>query len=162
MRPTTSKRQLQCILTDSDRLHYSREIARAVEHKRSAETRLKSAQDQIKSEITSAEEEINRYSTSISNGFETREVECSIQYDFEHGVKTFFRTDTGELVTTETISDRERKEWLDFGNEDGPVPIPEGSKQPEVVEVVPAETFQMPDGSKDEEDPNDDDLDLDK
>lgn len=130
MRITSVVRELACLLTTDEKVQYSSEIARAIEDKRAAETRLKTHAAQIKSEISLADQQINRLSTIISSGCEYRQIECKVVYEFSRGKKEYFRVDTGALAGDDWITESERQEQLNLesGEEEGPVAIPAGEK----------------------------------
>jgi hypothetical protein len=126
-RPTEIKRMLECIITDQDRLNFSKAIAKAVSDKARKEDNLKSFSTQLKSEIQRCEGDINSLSEKLNSGKEYRDVVCSVIYDWQEFVKRIVRIDTGEQIDVDIIPEKERQEHLNlFPREE--------SKKDEVVE----------------------------
>lgn len=110
MRKTSEILHLECVLTNDDRLAMSKDLSDSINKMKAQEDKLKTAQAQIKSEIQMLDANINRLSNCISTGKEFRDVECTIEYNFVTGTKTWYRTDTGEEAKNDIISERERQE----------------------------------------------------
>lgn len=103
---------LECVLTDKEKLAYSKELSEAVSKKTRAEESLKSFQTQMRAEITGNEAKINLLAEKLNTGKEYREIDCEINYDFEKKEKTWVRLDTGEIVKTRAIPEEEMQEEM--------------------------------------------------
>jgi len=110
MRIKKEKLVLPCILTDAEKLEFSRSLTLHISDKKKCEDNLKSMASQIKAEIQAHEGNINSYAEKISTGREYREIFCEIVYDFSNRTKSWVRTDTGEVVKAGTISEEELQE----------------------------------------------------
>ena len=73
---------------------------------------LKRLQHRKKAEIQESDGVIARLSEAINNGYEYRDVECRIAYDFQAKIKTWYRTDTGEVEKQDIISEGELQEEM--------------------------------------------------
>ena len=105
---------LECILTDKEKLEYSKQLAENVSNKARAEDSLKSFQTQQKAQISNHEAQINLYSEKINTGKEYRAIECQVIYDFEKKEKSWKRKDTGEIAKTDIITEKELQEEADL------------------------------------------------
>jgi len=112
MRPTSQELELECILTDKERLQYSKGLSETISAKARAEESLKSFQTQKKAEITGFEAKINLLADKLNTGREFRLVECKIKYDFKKREKNWVRKDTGEIVRIARIHEEEMQEEL--------------------------------------------------
>lgn len=74
---------LECILTDPEKLTYSKEMAEAVGLRARSEDSLKSFSTQIKAQIAGHDAKINLLAEKLSTGREYREVECVTIKDFK-------------------------------------------------------------------------------
>jgi hypothetical protein len=115
MRPTKDTLSLECILTDSERLAYSKSLAENISEKTKSENRLKSFSAQAKAEIAGHDADISLLCEKINTGREYRDVLCNIVYDWEKKTKQWIRTDMPDVVARETkISADELQEHLDL------------------------------------------------
>lgn len=112
MRKTSEKLQCKCILTDEETLKYSRDMSSAKSKQSRFESELKSYTITKKAEIQEQETKVLIFSEKINNGYEFRDVECEIVYDFDIKIKRWYRKDTGEVEKEDIISDRELQEEL--------------------------------------------------
>ena len=101
---------LECILNDTEKLAYSKDLGENITLKTRSEESLKSFQTQKKAEIAGHEAKINLLADKINTGREYREVECKIEFDWDEKVKSWVRKDTGANVKTERMSDEEISE----------------------------------------------------
>lgn len=107
MRQKKEVLNLECRLTDSEKLDYGRENAGlqiTIEQKRSA---LKEIRDRYNDEISASESRILVLSRALDSGKEYRSVECRIERDWERGRKLWYRNDTGELAKDDIIPEDE-------------------------------------------------------
>jgi len=77
------------------------------------------------SKINIAEGEAWALREKFERGFEDRQVQCHIDYDWAEGTKTIIRVDTGEVVEVLEIPEKERQMSLLQG---GKVEVIEGCK----------------------------------
>jgi hypothetical protein len=110
MRKTKDNLVLECVLTDKEKLDYSKTLSEKITEKQRLEESLKSVQTQMKADITSCEGTINSIADKINTGKEYRHVECEIKYDFKKGMKRWIRIDTGKEAKVETIREDELQE----------------------------------------------------
>jgi len=110
MRKTKEKLTLECILTDQEKLVYSKQLAENLSKKQRAEDTLKSFKTQKTAEITGLDAEINLKVDKINSGREYRDVECAIFWDWDRKVKVWTRTDTGEVAKEDIIEEHEWQE----------------------------------------------------
>ncbi len=99
----TEELNLECALTNPEKLDYSKDLAENINRKARAEDSLKAYKSQAKSEIEGHEAKINLLSQKISSGMEYRMVECSIEYDWNNKTRTWVRLDTGEIAKDDII-----------------------------------------------------------
>lgn len=112
MRVTTQKLELECVLTDKERLKYSKELSESISSKARAEESLKSFQTQKKAEVVKLEADINMLADKLNTGREFRLVECETKYNFKKKEKSWVRKDTGEIVRIARIAEEEMQEEL--------------------------------------------------
>lgn len=113
MRKEKEKLNCKVILTNEEMLNYGKAVAAINSKKVLTENGMKTFVAQKKAEIAECEATISRLSEIVNNGYEYREVECRIHYDWESKTKTWFRADTGEIEKTSIISESEMQEYLD-------------------------------------------------
>jgi DUF1365 family protein len=106
-------KELPVKLTQTEMLDKAKELSRANQDIVSLESSMKSMASEFKSKIQGKEAEIDILSQAISNGYEYRPVECYWDYDWKGGKKHLVRTDTGESVRVEDISQSERQGRLE-------------------------------------------------
>ena len=104
---------LECILTDTEKLNYSKEMAEAVGLRVRAEDGLKSASTQFKAQIAGHEAKINLLAEKLSTGREYREVECDVVKDFKKKIKNYIRKDTGAVARTDELSESDLQTELE-------------------------------------------------
>lgn len=113
-RITKEKVNLQCALTDEEKLRYGSEMSRHLNDLRQCEDSLASFKSQIKGEIETHEARINALSQKIYSGKEFRDVECEIEYDWEKKTRHWIRTDTGEIFKEEPIPECDLQEEMEL------------------------------------------------
>lgn len=95
--------QLECILTNEEKLKYS---------KARAEDNLKSYQPQTKAQIASFEATINLLADKLNSGTEYRDVVCDIIVDYKAKTKSFIRKDTGQTARLDELSEKDLQQEL--------------------------------------------------
>lgn len=101
---------VECLLTDQEKLVYSKSLGENITLRSRAEEGLKSFSTQKKAEIAGYEASINLLADKINTGREYRDVECDIQFDLDEKLKTWVRKDTGEHAKVEKMTDEEIEE----------------------------------------------------
>ncbi|MCK5236445.1 MAG: hypothetical protein KAR06_05600 [Deltaproteobacteria bacterium] len=101
-------------LTQEEVLHYSKELAKETQDLEEIEKRKKDVMADFGSQILKHKSEVGVLSRKISTGEEYRDIECEWNFDWKDGRKRLYRTDTGELLQTDKISDYERQQKLDL------------------------------------------------
>jgi len=116
MRQTKETINLECKLTDKEKLEYSKQISEAITRRAGIEDTLKAIQSQKKAEIAEHEEKINRLASYINSGFEYRMIECKIEYDFKAKERRWIRSDNKEITKTDIIPEKDLQEELALKN----------------------------------------------
>lgn len=98
---------LECLLSDAEKLTYSKDLGEQITLKTRSEEALKSFSTQKNAEITGHEAKINLLADKINTGREYREVECEIKFDWEEKTKSWVRKDTGEVAKVENMTEDE-------------------------------------------------------
>lgn len=109
---TKIKKTLKVTLTTDELLSYGAEQSRAVCQLNSVEKELGEIKESFKSKIAGLELIIGRNSQLIDQGYEYRETDCNVMFDWVLGTKEIFRLDTGEMVESSKIQTWERQEEL--------------------------------------------------
>lgn len=105
--------ELECHLTDAEKLAAGKELGDALEDMRRIEERLASFKAQVKAEASQKQAEIGILSQMLNTGRQYRSVDCEIRYDWAASSKTWIRLDTGEIVKVQGISDHERQQQFE-------------------------------------------------
>lgn len=103
---------VKCKLTMEERNELSDKIAYAQLRIAEAERELKSAQTQIKSRIAADQAIMAEAAEQIRSGYEFRKVACEEVKDFEEGVASVIRLDTGEVVRSRKLAPQEYQKEL--------------------------------------------------
>ena len=106
--------RLECILTDQERLVYSKELGETLTENSVAEEALKTFQAQAKSELATLKGRISGLANKLNTGREYRQVECVVTYDYKAKEKIWTRTDTGEICRTDIIPERDLQEEIEL------------------------------------------------
>jgi hypothetical protein len=105
-------------LTTDDRLVIGDEMAGAAARREQLGEELKEVKEQYKSRVTAAETILQRCQRALNNGWQMVEVPCYWSMDVpNYGQKSIIRTDTGEIVQSEAMSNSDRQEVLEFESE---------------------------------------------
>jgi len=118
MRKRKESLNIECVLTDPERLVYAKTLSEHISRRQRSEDQLKSFQTQIKAEISSHEAQINLLSEKLNTGREYRFIECEIEYDWDKKTKRWRRVDNKEIAKEDIISERELQEELEIAAED--------------------------------------------
>ena len=106
-------KELPVVLTDSELLDYSRELARNQCEKTEKEDKKKEVVAEYTAELKKFEADIAVLSRKITTGTEQRDVDCAWEYDWLEGSKKLIRLDTEEVVREATIQGGERQQHFD-------------------------------------------------
>ena len=110
MRKIKEKLPLECVLTDSEKLEYGKELSDTLNKKNGFEDQLAQVQASIKSDIKSCEARVSSIVLKLNTGKKTRDVECSIEYDFQNNEKRWVRHDTFVVAKTKPLTDEDLQE----------------------------------------------------
>ncbi len=114
-----STEQLECVLTQEELVEKGRKLSKETQRRNSLEDEKKSVNSSLKASIDACNAEINRLGIIVSNGKEMREVECETHFNTpQDGIKSLIRTDTGEVIREQPMSNNEREDL--FINAIGP------------------------------------------
>ena len=98
---------LECKLTDTEKLNYGKIVSESNANRIRLTESLKAYNKQVKAEIESEEAKINELTHKINVGSEFRMIKCNIEYDFDKRVKAWIRQDTGEIAKDDIIPESE-------------------------------------------------------
>ena len=107
---TTKK--LPVMLTEDEMRERGEALAESVETTAALTEEKKANDAEINGKIKTSKEITRKLSRIIASKTEDREVECEITKDFERGVVTLHRCDTGEVVETRPMTPDERQEQM--------------------------------------------------
>jgi len=102
-RPDKENLTLECQLTDTEKLAYSKKLAYANQRLYHLEDQKKAYNSQIKSDMEKSGSEISYLSQAIDSGKEYRDIECTVEYDWIANQMIWIRIDTGEVAKKEII-----------------------------------------------------------
>lgn len=117
----TEARELRCTLTKDEIQAFGHEQAEAVQAISGLEDAKKASAARYKSEIEEKQARCNRLANYITSGWIEREVSCFWMYEFsgrdkdtkkyipDPSKKILIRSDTGDVVTCQPITDAERQ-----------------------------------------------------
>lgn len=116
--PTTTRRSLRYDFTALEIQEFGFLLGHKTQEKESKIEEKKSVVSQWKATIDSIQSEINKLSRYVTDKFEYRETECSIEYNKpESGKKTLTRVDNKEKII-EKMEDWEWNLFTDVGKDD--------------------------------------------
>lgn len=108
MEQRKSTEYLQYHFTDAELLDLAKTNARTQSEKRALENQKAQITKQLAGDIAAKDAELQKLSELVSNGYEYRQVECSIVLDMPvRGMATIIRDDTGEVVKERRMNDSE-------------------------------------------------------
>lgn len=136
-------RNLLVKLTDEEILEYSGQLAKNTLDLGATEDRKKEAVATFTATMKKYEAAINELSHKVSMRKEYREIKCEWHFNWEEGKKTLYRTDTGEQIESQPISDYDRQMRLE---ETGIAPEDADAVEPDSVETD--ETVEPCDGAE--------------
>lgn len=106
-------RSVKCVLTDDEIRDAGRKLAEVTKRLGEVESKKKRLADEIKSEASAVQAEIEVLSNRLHSGYDYRDMKCHVRFhDPERGKKTIRRADTDEVVSTESMSE---EDWQELG-----------------------------------------------
>ena len=101
--------------TEEEKAEVASSLAQANQSRAELEEKKAQVMAEFKSQITATEAIIAKESRRYNNGYEYRDIECSIALDSpKAGLKTIVRLDTGEFVRQVEMSAEDRQKTLEF------------------------------------------------
>lgn len=98
--------------TDVEKSELGGKLAGLTQEKTRVEEEKKVAMSQWTTRIKGIQNDISAVSGKISSGFEMRDTQCEVHYDWKKGEKTYFRKEDGTKVETRKIEEHERQQKL--------------------------------------------------
>ncbi len=114
MRINNEKLMLPCALTNDEKLSYGLEMATEQQRVLEAEGRKQSFNSSIKAEIETHEARAHEIGNKLTSGKEYRDVECTIERDWDAKTRRWIRSDTGEIAKEDIIPESEIQEELEL------------------------------------------------
>lgn len=106
------KEFVRCELTEAELLESSKESARAYSSKARLEADLEGIKKRFKADLEKQENIIKNKSELINCGYEYRDIDCALTFDWVKGIKTLTRVDTGEILRETPIETHERQKEI--------------------------------------------------
>lgn len=105
----TEKRTLPVALTATELLDRGDQLARAHQAVRIEQAEQKAKKEDLKQRLEDLEGEVGKLARIVRDKSEPRDVECARVFDFDKSTVEIVRTDTGEVVSSRTMTDQERQ-----------------------------------------------------
>lgn len=109
---STETRELRCMLTAEERQRRAERIAELLDQGEAVEAELAAARAGFKARIERCDLEKRLQLDEFRTGFATRPVECELRLDWDAGLASWVRTDTGEVLSERPLSAEERQRDL--------------------------------------------------
>jgi len=100
---------LKYTFSEDEITELSKEMAKNTILAKQLEERKKSIDSDLKGQIDKAKLESNISAKHIQEGHEYRNIDCMKDLNFDKGITTISRIDTGEIVTTRKMNDGEKQ-----------------------------------------------------
>lgn len=117
----TITRSLPCRLTDDELMKAGSDLATVVEDITNEESRQTDQKTQMKAKLTELDARRSQLAIKVRRREEFREVEVEIDFDYQRGMITEIRTDTGEQLNIRRMTDSERQQALPLAKPNGDV-----------------------------------------
>jgi hypothetical protein len=114
MKKTEITKSLKCDLTEAEIIDFGLRMSKNMVEITKIATQKKETVSGFKAQVDELAADQRYLSGCVIAETETREVDCSIIYEWEKGQKDIFRNDTGELVESLPISESEQQEEIDL------------------------------------------------
>lgn len=99
---------LECKLTQEELVEAGSKLTQELNRRDTLKSELKTITDRTKGNVTACEGEIEKYRLMVSTQKTMRQVKCRTIYnDPVEGVKSLVRTDSGEVIREQAMTDRE-------------------------------------------------------
>jgi ribosome modulation factor len=116
--PPPIKRSLICTLTDEERRNYGIKLATTLEDIENVEAEKKRSADHFKDRVGGLQATADDLRRKVSTGQEWRDVECVVKFcEPDKAHKQIVRTDTGEVVSTEIMTESDKQLKLPIADE---------------------------------------------
>ncbi len=106
------KEFVRCELAEAELLECSKESARAYASKGRIEADLEGIKKRFKADAEKQENIIKNKSELINCGYEYRNMDCTLTFDWARDIKTLTRVDTGEILKELPIEVHERQKEI--------------------------------------------------
>lgn len=103
---------LKCELTPDELLNFGEELANTQQDLNELDGQLANIKNDYKAKMSAKEAEIIRLGNLIRQKYEMRQVDCKVTYDFDEGIATVHRLDTGAFVSKRPMTDSELQREL--------------------------------------------------
>lgn len=132
---------LKYVFTAEEKVQIASELARANQERGEAEAEKKSVMDQFKARITEIESRISHSAYRYNNGYEFRNIPCTVYLDSPRkGFKSIYRDDNGEWVKEEPMTPGELQRKFAFDEEQKKREEEQAAAAPATEEPAPALT----------------------
>jgi hypothetical protein len=97
----TKQRQeyLKYMFTREEKEAFSEKLARKIKEAELAELRKKDVVKSLDSDIAKVKTEISDIAGKVQNGYEYRNIDCEVTYNYDTRLKTTVRLDTKEIIS---------------------------------------------------------------
>lgn len=103
------------VFTQDEINRLGKELAQQNRERTSAEDEKKSVTSDFKARIDGLDARINRLSNNISNGFEYKDMDVTLELDLEAKKRIFRRIDTNEIVKEEEMHPEDYQTEAELG-----------------------------------------------
>jgi hypothetical protein len=110
----TVVRSLPCRLSDEELLKKGGELATAVQDIATEESRQIDLKASMKARLTEIEARRTQLAIAVNRKEEHRDVEVDVFHDYQRGVVSDIRRDTGEILSQRVMQDSERQKSLEL------------------------------------------------
>ncbi len=101
---STEKRELMCVLTESEWKERAKDHARFSQRKEQLQDQNKQQAAEMKERISGCSAQIKKLRRAVLKGAEPREVECEWRADFHSRQRHLTRLDTNEVIQSVTMT----------------------------------------------------------
>lgn len=116
--------------TEAEIGELGKKLAGLTAHKTRTEEEKKVVVGQWSMKVKEIQGEIASVSANLTNGYEMRDTECEVQFDWKSGKKTYVRVLDRKVIETRNVTDPERQQHLKFEAD---------QKAPKIVPMKPPE-----------------------
>lgn len=110
MKTHNTTQTLRCKMNAEELAIRAKELSEKLVQKTGLENELAVVSTKFKTDIKLLESSVRLLADKVHTGYEDRLVDVSIEYDFDKGVKSFVRKDTGEIFKTDAITAADRQQ----------------------------------------------------